>query len=257
VPIPVCGNGKLEAGEQCDDGNVAANDGCSESCQLENGDGAILVSKGAGTADYSAMLDVNSTQRGILIPRMTTAQRTAIKAPATGLMVFDATYNSFWYFGGNSWKEIKSDLLNAGFSASIPSATQNTSPGAPAFVAFPSEDFDDGGDNYNTGSSSYTVPSTGVYEFSATVSVNINASPAATSTYSINVYQSVGFTSIPIGSSTLVIPANYTGNATVSATGTVKLTAGNGGLVRVTITSSANTSAQQIVSGKFSGHRVY
>ena len=31
----VCGNGKLEAGEQCDDGNLAAGDGCTSSCQSE------------------------------------------------------------------------------------------------------------------------------------------------------------------------------------------------------------------------------
>jgi cysteine-rich repeat protein len=32
---PVCGNGKLEAGEQCDDGNTVDGDGCSHSCTLE------------------------------------------------------------------------------------------------------------------------------------------------------------------------------------------------------------------------------
>jgi fibro-slime domain-containing protein len=34
---PVCGNGNLEAGEQCDDGNVASGDGCSATCQIEAG----------------------------------------------------------------------------------------------------------------------------------------------------------------------------------------------------------------------------
>jgi TonB family protein len=32
---PVCGNGAKEAGETCDDGNLAANDGCSASCKVE------------------------------------------------------------------------------------------------------------------------------------------------------------------------------------------------------------------------------
>ena len=32
---PVCGNGATEAGETCDDGNLAANDGCSASCKVE------------------------------------------------------------------------------------------------------------------------------------------------------------------------------------------------------------------------------
>jgi cysteine-rich repeat protein len=34
-PTPVCGNGKLEAGEQCDDGNTKNGDGCSASCMIE------------------------------------------------------------------------------------------------------------------------------------------------------------------------------------------------------------------------------
>jgi cysteine-rich repeat protein len=33
----VCGNGILESGEHCDDGNVVAGDGCSPLCELEEG----------------------------------------------------------------------------------------------------------------------------------------------------------------------------------------------------------------------------
>jgi cysteine-rich repeat protein len=32
---PVCGNGSVEVGEQCDDGNTASGDGCSSTCQIE------------------------------------------------------------------------------------------------------------------------------------------------------------------------------------------------------------------------------
>lgn len=51
----------------------------------------------------SAMLDISSTTSGILIPRMTTAQRTAIAAPATGLLVYDNTVGGFYYFDGTVW----------------------------------------------------------------------------------------------------------------------------------------------------------
>lgn len=34
-PIPICGNGAIETGEQCDDGNMVAGDGCSVTCQAE------------------------------------------------------------------------------------------------------------------------------------------------------------------------------------------------------------------------------
>lgn len=54
----------------------------------------------------SAMLDITSTTSGLLIPRMTTAQRTAIAAPATGLKVYDTTTGTFWYFNGIVWVQI-------------------------------------------------------------------------------------------------------------------------------------------------------
>ena len=55
--------------------------------------------------DASAALDINSTTRGILPPRMTTAQKTAINAsaPAAGTMVYDTTLNQMSYYNGTGW----------------------------------------------------------------------------------------------------------------------------------------------------------
>ncbi len=63
---------------------------------------------GIGTAspNSSAILDITSTTKGLLIPRMTTAQRTAIAAPAKGLLLFDTDTNSFWFYNGSSWNSI-------------------------------------------------------------------------------------------------------------------------------------------------------
>lgn len=61
---------------------------------------------GTQNPNSSAMLDISSTNKGLLIPRMTTAQRNAIVSPATGLMVFDNETNSFWYYDGNSWSSM-------------------------------------------------------------------------------------------------------------------------------------------------------
>ena len=46
---------------------------------------------GGDTMDASAMLDVQSLDRGVLLPRLTTAQRDAIARPAFGLMVLNTT----------------------------------------------------------------------------------------------------------------------------------------------------------------------
>lgn len=64
---------------------------------------------GTGAAPAaSAMLDITSTTSGLLIPRMSTAQKNAIASPATGLTVYDTTTNSFWFFDGTSWVELSS-----------------------------------------------------------------------------------------------------------------------------------------------------
>ena len=54
----------------------------------------------------SAILDITSTTRGVLLPRMTTTQRNAISSPATGLIVYDATNNNLDYYNGSQWLDV-------------------------------------------------------------------------------------------------------------------------------------------------------
>lgn len=68
----------------------------------------VAVSADGSTADASAMLEVKSTNKGILIPRMSTAQRALIASPATGLLVFDNDTESFWFYNGTTWSELLS-----------------------------------------------------------------------------------------------------------------------------------------------------
>jgi hypothetical protein len=54
----------------------------------------------------AAMLDVSSSSKGMLIPRMTSAQRISIVPLGTdqqGLLVFDMDLNQFWYWDGTQW----------------------------------------------------------------------------------------------------------------------------------------------------------
>ena len=57
----------------------------------------------------SAMLDVSSTTKGMLIPRMTSGQRTSITG-TQGLMVYDITTNTFWFHNGSIWIEIAANI---------------------------------------------------------------------------------------------------------------------------------------------------
>jgi len=70
----------------------------------------IFAQVGIGTTnpDGSAMLDIQSNAKGVLIPRMETGDRTAIATPANGLLVFDTDTKSFWFYNANVWKEITS-----------------------------------------------------------------------------------------------------------------------------------------------------
>jgi len=61
------------------------------------------------TANPSAMLDVKSISKGLLVPRLTSSQRTSISTPATGLLVFDTDLSQFYYFNGTSWENLSAE----------------------------------------------------------------------------------------------------------------------------------------------------
>lgn len=71
---------------------------------LVDATGSIVV--GAGAVEPSALVAMVSTTQGLLPPRMSSVQRLAIPAPATGLLVFDTTTGSYHYYTGAVWLEL-------------------------------------------------------------------------------------------------------------------------------------------------------
>jgi hypothetical protein len=63
---------------------------------------------GASTPNSSAMLDVTSTTKGILFPRMTTTQKNAISSPAAGLVIYDTTLGKLCVRTSSAWQTITS-----------------------------------------------------------------------------------------------------------------------------------------------------
>ncbi len=62
----------------------------------------------------SAVLEMESNSKGMLMPRMTAAQKEAIVAPAAGLTIYQTDGDTgFWYYDGTQWRK-----------ASLPSGTQ-------------------------------------------------------------------------------------------------------------------------------------
>ena len=73
------------------------------------------VGIGTTTPNGSAILDLTSTSKGFLIPRMTTSQRNAIVSPGAGLMVFDTDSKVAYQHDGSIWRKV----LNSTFWNSI------------------------------------------------------------------------------------------------------------------------------------------
>lgn len=71
---------------------------------------SFAINTDGSSANASALLDVKSTTKGILIPRMTKTQRNSIALPATGLMIFQTGPDSigFHYYTGSSWSWVTS-----------------------------------------------------------------------------------------------------------------------------------------------------
>lgn len=98
---------------------------------------SLAINTDGSTAHSSAMLDIKSNNQGLLIPRLSSAQRTGIVTPAQGLQVYDTDLNLLYFFNGTTWAGITpgtnywtvsgSNLFNntgtkVGIGTTIPSA---------------------------------------------------------------------------------------------------------------------------------------
>ncbi len=77
---------------------------------------SIFSQIGIGTTapNSSSILDVTSSTKGILVPRLTSTQRVSIASPAQSLMVYDTDVDLFYYFSvsNNSWTAINVGSIN-------------------------------------------------------------------------------------------------------------------------------------------------
>ncbi|MEO6229522.1 MAG: tail fiber domain-containing protein [Ferruginibacter sp.] len=79
---------------------------------------SVGINSTGSQPNASSILDVSSTTKGLLIPRMTAAQRTAIASPAKGLLVFqDDAVSSFFYYDGSVWAPISGAAAAVAYTA--------------------------------------------------------------------------------------------------------------------------------------------
>lgn len=77
--------------------------------------GAVGI--GTLSPNASSLLDITSTSKGVLIPRMTKTQRDAIASPATGLLIYQTNSSpGFYYYTGAQWTPIAAKGANTKLS---------------------------------------------------------------------------------------------------------------------------------------------
>lgn len=85
------------------------------------------VGIGTSTPNASAILDITSTDKGVLFPRLTTAQRNAIANPPTGLIIYNTDCEALNIYSSIGWRLVA--------STGVPTAAAATSVTSSSFVA--------------------------------------------------------------------------------------------------------------------------
>ncbi|MEP7144481.1 MAG: tail fiber domain-containing protein [Ferruginibacter sp.] len=73
---------------------------------------SVSINNDKSAPHASAILDVKSAVKGMLLPRTSTISRIAIVNPAKGLLLYDTTTSGFWFHNGAAWTQF-SDGSNA------------------------------------------------------------------------------------------------------------------------------------------------
>ncbi len=105
VQVAISGNGDVIINEEGNDANFRVETDGNANALFVDG-GSNNVGMNTATPDASAMLDITSTAKGVLIPRMTTAQFAAISSKATGLLAWDTDKKEISEYDGSAVRSI-------------------------------------------------------------------------------------------------------------------------------------------------------
>ncbi len=180
---------------------------------------SVAINSTGSAANSSAMLDVTSTSKGVLLPRMTVAQRNAISSPATGLMIYqtDAAPGMYVYTG-SAWTNMSPivDLIatRSGTAQSVGTTTTadvifNSAGTSPSIS----------GASYNTSTGEYTVGVAGNY------TINVSLVSTASAYLAPSILVNGNAVAVGPGVSSVNLGSGYLGRGTVSMT--VSLSAGD------------------------------
>ena len=102
----------------------------------------VGINDNGATPDPSAMLDVNSSNKGMLIPRVSSTS--VVSNPATGLIVYQKSDNTYYYYNGTAWVKFGggggggtlNDAYNFGGAGAGSNITANAGPGINSSACF-------------------------------------------------------------------------------------------------------------------------
>lgn len=84
------------------------------------------VGIGTTSPNNSSILDISSTTKGVLLPRLSSTQRDAITFPEKSLLIYNTTLDQFQYNSGSSGSTTWSTIKTQSSSASIKYTNTNT-----------------------------------------------------------------------------------------------------------------------------------
>lgn len=71
------------------------------------------VGIGTKAPDQSAILDLSSSTKGLLVPRLSESQRNSINAPAKGLLIYQTdNKEGFYFYTGDAWQTLRTGAAN-------------------------------------------------------------------------------------------------------------------------------------------------
>jgi hypothetical protein len=231
--------------------------GLTSGMMTDNGTG-VSLNNTAAVPDASAIMDIQSTTKGLLIPRMTTGERTAIPSPFKGLLVFDNTTSSFWFYNGSVWTEINAGSGSSEWSVNGTNIYNSNSGNVGIGTATPSYKLDVVGNSRFTGWVAINDPNPDYpLDVNGLASIQYLGVGGAipNTTYPLDVLSNARFqSSLNVNGSTTVLGNSLVdGNMTVNSNGIVDgtLTVNNGKGVAYNSTSATNLKIYPFTTATF------
>ncbi len=106
----------------------------------------VAINTNGDDAASSSMLDITSSSKGVLVPRMDKSARDGISSPATGLLIYQTDNTpGFYFYSGSAWVVVGAEAMD------INDLSDGSSDANSVFLGSGSGANDDGTSNQNTG----------------------------------------------------------------------------------------------------------